>query len=313
MRAQAGLAEACRDEVRVRCRGQREVDALEGVVRAFRGARVRADADGVERALRVCRPLAQRLAEQRDGWHEEQHEAVRAGFLLRDLQRRVRLARAAGHDELAAVVRGVVGAGGVHGLHLVRLRRARAAGGGSARDAGGELFPVDGRVLELAEADARDGRVLVADGVLRLFVPFVRRREPETLREARRAPRAVAERAARRREERVDVLLRDLGCRLIAFALHGPIVAVRRAGHEVDARVLAAEIFAIREVAPHPDVREAAEVRRVRLEERLHEPLEARALVFFRKRAPARLGEDRMEVRHAEAFFRFFDRISIHG
>ena len=49
------------------------------------------------------RPLSERLSHKRNGRSQKQHHSPATGFLLHNFQRGERLARAAGHDEFAAI------------------------------------------------------------------------------------------------------------------------------------------------------------------------------------------------------------------
>ncbi len=63
---------------------------------------VGADGEAVERGFAFLRPFGERLRQQRQAGHEEQHAFAFAGQALGNLQTGEGLARAAGHDQLAA-------------------------------------------------------------------------------------------------------------------------------------------------------------------------------------------------------------------
>lgn len=91
---------------RVGGRGQRHVvgvDVLDGT----RNFGVRAHGEGAQVGLTLRGPLAQRLGQQRNRGHQEQDFGCAAecfGDAFADLQCGERLAGAAGHDQLAAVM-----------------------------------------------------------------------------------------------------------------------------------------------------------------------------------------------------------------
>ena len=119
------------------------------------------------------RPLLQRLGQQRNGGHQEQHQAVGRRFLLHDLERGEGLTRAAGHDQLAALV-GLEAFG--HGLqrrllvleglllgaqhHLVRLGQ-------------GELGPIHGAVFQVRHPQAGARDLLGLQRVFGVLAPLV--------------------------------------------------------------------------------------------------------------------------------------------
>ena len=107
---------------------------------ALVGLGVGADADGVEGFGGVVAPGHEGLVEEGDGGDEEEDEALDAGLLLDEAQGGEGLAGAAGHDEFAAVVRGIVCGGGLEGLLLV-VAEGLGGDGGAGGEAG-EGLPV---------------------------------------------------------------------------------------------------------------------------------------------------------------------------
>ena len=185
LREQVQLMELADDLVRVRDGGEGQVfDGVAAVVRRpllLRDGRVRADAHRADRLGGMGRPLVERLAEERERRDEKEDESGRFHFILRDLERGVGLAGAAGHDQLAAVGGPEMGVGGIDGLLLVLTR---GAGPGGLRRLLAvrlrlERGPVNGRLGKVGEADLHHRRHLVLQRGLGIRRPVVRRRNPE--------------------------------------------------------------------------------------------------------------------------------------
>lgn len=77
-------------------------------------------AKGRDRNLALRCPLLERLVHEGDRGSKEQHRIAGAGVLLGNAQGSERLARAARHDQLAAVGFLKAGTDGVDGLDLMR-------------------------------------------------------------------------------------------------------------------------------------------------------------------------------------------------
>lgn len=93
------------------------------------------------------------------------------------------------------------------------------------------------------------------------------------------------------------------GCVFLkTFALDGPEIAGSSAGHEVNAGVFAAEVFAGKKFIPEPNVGEQVSVAGIGLQVCLHEPLEFVALVAFGEGKFSEMGEDGMEFILAHFF-----------
>ena len=308
LRHQVERTELADDLVHVRDGGEGEIlDREAAVVRrpALLGnVRVGTDAHRAEGPGGVGRPLVERLAEERDGGDEEKDESGWFHFILRNLERGVGLARAAGHDQLAAIMRLEMPVRGGDGLRLdlvlhrvgLEVRTQRPL---SAMRPGLYGRPVHGRGGEFDQADLHHGRHLVLKRRFGVCRPAVRRRDPEPARKAARLKNAVREPLGRSREEGVDRLLGNAGIGGIALALHGPVVARDGLGDKVDAEVMTrTEVGTIREVAPKPDVRKQAFVFRQRQQIGTHQPLELRALLRLRKRFGAVTRQQLVEIRH---------------
>ena len=191
---------------------------------------VRADREAPERRRALLRPLRQRLRQEREARQEEEHALARARDALGDLQAGERLARAARHDELAAVVLREALRHLPERDLLVRPERLLRADGG--RFLRREARPVDDAPLERREVDLRHRRLLVAQRLLGVLAPVARGRDDEAPREGL---------LARRREKAVDVRLRDAMARRVVLALDGVHLACRGLGDEVDAGVARVE------------------------------------------------------------------------
>ena len=156
-------AEAGGDGVRVRGRGIRDVGqlAIALVVLEFGRLPVGAHDVRVDAAAHLVDPSAHGLGHEADGRGEEQDRAARAQ-LLRQSQRGERLACAARHDRQRPVVVLQFRLDRVDGLALVVARLEHLACVGRVA---GERAPVDVRVADPFQVDARDVAVLVVRDV----------------------------------------------------------------------------------------------------------------------------------------------------
>ena len=269
---------------RVRGHWDRHVVGVD-VLRRAGHLRVRADSERTQVQLRLRRPLPQRLTQQRDRRNREQNPCaatVLGCSALGDLERGERLAGAARHDQLAAVV-----AGGETREHLLDrggLMRTRLVTGRFgdvdlqvAVDPGD--VPVDRRVSDLRQADPlhRDG--LILESVLSVLSPPIGGGDDDPVRE-----RVLA----RRSEERIDVLLAELVRRLVELALDRRVLTtVPLAGDEVDSGVGLA--FTARPVDPPPHFVVLLRQQRIKVEVADHELLELGPAFRVRRRFAERV------------------------
>lgn len=209
-------------------------------------------------ALRLVGPHAHRLRDERDRRRQKQHERPFGEHLLREAQRRDCLARAACHDELAAVVLLEFLEAGVNGLALVRqglLEQALADG-----LALNEGVPVHIGLCHAVGEKAH--RAVLRGGLVQVRAEVLAGGDYHVVR--------VVVGCACLGVEGGDVseVERRL---LVALALDGPIRAVLRVlGDKVDSQVCA---VVCGRVLPHPHVAEALRVNRV-----VHEVVPAGAL-----------------------------------
>ena len=243
-------------------------------------ARVGADADGCQRLAGGGEPAAERLADEGDaGRQEEDGPAAVATERLRQEEAGEGLARAAGHDEGAAVVRLIVTQGGGHNVGLVVPRL-----GGLALPEGpavGQGLPVHGALRERAEVDDDDLGRLVGEGVGGVVAVALGGGHPYAPGEGegRAGGGGGVVRLAAGGYEGVDGGLVDDGLLVVELALDGGEGAVAAAGHDVDAHVGGRHAVLGGEVGPEPGAVEEAGVDGVGQEPAADEPLEARALV----------------------------------
>ena len=259
---------------------------LGGVLAAFGalvGLGVGADADGVEGIGGVVAPGHEGLVEEGDGGHKEEDEAFAAGLLLDQAQGGEGLAGAAGHDEFAAVVRGIVCGGGLEGLLLVVAEGLGGDGGagGVARQYG---------PIGLEGAQPREGHHLHGDGAVGkrpfgVVAPSIGGGEDKAVGEGALGTlegKVFAERG----QEGVDVGLGNDVAVFVAFGLDAIERAVDVLGHQVNARVLAKV-----ELRPKPDAGELRLIERQAREQAFHQMLETlpqRGFVPLRLLAEAR-------------------------
>ena len=119
---------------------------------AFADLRIGAHRKRPQRRRGVERPFAHRLAHQRQRWHEEQNELAGTGEVFRDLEAGEGLARAARHNELAAIRRRESAA---HRIERIALVRTHFLLGREHDLIVSEVGPpVDGTLLQPLHADA---------------------------------------------------------------------------------------------------------------------------------------------------------------
>ena len=182
---------------------------------------------------------------------------------FRDAQRREGLARAAGHDQLAAIM-SLEAAGHVveRGL-LMRSQMERFVPNRQRfRRCATQIGPVEWPLCEIAEAEHGAGRRQGRDGLRRVRPPLIAGIDDD----------ARGERRARRgRDERIEMRLCHPRARRIALALDGAVAAPAFCRNEINARIAALEIRArLCPLGPQPDVGEPVLVERVFDEVRLH-------------------------------------------
>lgn len=144
------------------------------VVRAFAALAnmgVRADSERADWRFCVVGPFANGLGHQRQRWHHEQNALALACDGFGDLQRSESLARAAGHDHLAAVGRREALADVCQRVLLMVQQGLLGAEDDFAPRF--EDRPVDPAFTQICQADANDGDRLVPDHFLRVDAPFL--------------------------------------------------------------------------------------------------------------------------------------------
>ena len=245
-----------------------------------------ADAHRAQGLLCVEAPLAQRLPQQGDARHEEKHGAHLERFGYAEAG--VGLARAAGHDELAAVVVLKVGFGFVDGQCLMFEGLLVRCDGLLPGESTVKGFPIYGQLREFgqmqnlgldglaSEALGSGGGEAVVGGV-----------DPQTEVEMMLRSLVVDERARRGGEESVHIRLVYLGVGTVAFTLHRPVATADGAAHEVDARVEERDAGAVRKVGPQPHLLQLVAVGWYGAEHGLHQAFEATPLVGFGMRLVA--------------------------
>ena len=259
---------------------------------AFADVGIGADADGENVCRRFRRPFPQGLTHQRNGGSQKQHKPPAAGFVLRNFQGSEGLARATGHDQLAAIPGLEMLVKGGYGRLLMRARLLAFLPGLCAADTLFQRGPVHGRAFQIGKADAPYRRFLMADGVFRLAAPFVGGGYPEPERKGGRLLLVVDKPLAGRGQKAVHGGLVYAGCFRIALALNGPEIPLDGLGNQINACILAAEVPFVRKFPPEPDMPERPRIPRHGLQKSLHEPLETVALVAFGKGNGAILGKN---------------------
>jgi len=167
------------------------------------------DGKAVQRNHALLCPLGQGLRQQVQTRDKEQDQLVLSCDSLRYLEAGKGLAGAASHNELAPVSGlktpkdRVVSAQLMGPERILRLEHRRSAGL--------KLRPVDLAVFEVMKIDLVNRWLLVAEGILRVLAPVIRRGDDDALGERLLAGRG---------EEAVDVSLADTVVRREALALN---------------------------------------------------------------------------------------------
>ena len=223
------------DELRGRCRC-REAEVGEGsVVRVFRHFRIGTDGKWRKGLVGLFAPLAERLPKKRDRWDKEQHTTIFRADSLGNLQGCKSFPRAASHDELSTLVLFKAFDDILDGGFLVR---ADGLLDDSLFHSRKELLPVDGRVLDLGKANARD-RYLLVDYRFRCMVrPVVVSGDDDAGRIIRRLP-FRGNLLAGGGKKCVNVRLVDLSTWLVAFCLDCDVFAEIGSGDQIDAHIAA--------------------------------------------------------------------------
>ena len=251
--------------------------------------RVGTDGEGADRDRGVGGPLAQGLRDERDRGGGEERAPAPAGELLGGAQGGVGLAGPAGHDQLAAAVRGEARGHVRERGPLVRAELLARALRERVRLAVEPAVPVDGGGLGAEEVEALHRRALVRDQGQRVGAPVRRGADDEPL----------AEVGVGVGEEGGDVRLADRGPGVVALDLDRREAAAAELGDEVDPDVAAP---AAGPLAPEPDAGEPPAEAAVGLQHLRHERLETPppllrvgpALAQARVHVPERRGHPRL-------------------
>ena len=271
-----------REALAVRRRRDRQVNRrlLGCVVTRRRGhLRIRTHRPRRERAVGLGRPIVQRLLEKRERGDREQDPGG-AALLLHELacdrQGRERLTRTARHDHRAAVVLLEARHHSAARTHLMVARNLALAGLRRLRRPQRIRAPIDVRIAQIRQRDARNWDLLALDRILRVLTPRRARRVHDD---------AAAERLfARCRQERVNVRLLNAVTQRVELALNGhrTLAVVDRDRNQVDARVARA---ALRPLTPQVDLLELVRETSVMEQELARQLLEQRALLALALRA----------------------------
>ncbi len=255
---------------------------------------VRTHGVAVQRRRRFLGPFGERLRQQREARHEEQHTATLAGQFLGNLERGEGLAGAAGHDELAARILGEARFDGRQRRLLVRAQRFLRLEDRSR--VGLVLRPVDPARLQIVQRDEADRRLLPLQRLAQMAGAAGRGEEDQAM---------GVGLAARGGEERGQIAQRELGILVVELGLYRVQLAGCGFGHEVDAGIGAhvakpalRGLRAPRFPQPHTGGVKVAVIRLV-LEISLDQPLEVTAFLALGDRGGAKGVEQVSQGRHA--------------
>lgn len=146
------------------------------------------------------------------------------------------------------------------------------------------------------------------DGVFRLAPPCVGGGNPEPQGKGCRPALIIDELLAGRGQKTVHSGLVYSGLRIIALTLNSPKLSFHGLGDKIDARILAAKFFPVRELVPEPDMPERALIPGDGLQKRLHQAFKTVALIPFGKGYGAVFGKEVVEG-HAGVLLKRIGRI----
>ena len=273
------------------------IGSIGAIAGASVGGVVGADTDGGDVLAGIGAPCVERLSQQGDAGHHEQHQPVAAGHGLGNLQCGVGLAGAAGHDELATVVRGEIVHRLVHGYGLMLHGLFAGQCGLRAVEPVPQLLPVDGRIGKVAKADAAERDGLSGGGLAGVASEHVGGAHPKATGEMGGLQGIdVGELPSGGGDEGIDHGFGDDGALLVAFALNGPVVALNGSGHKVDAGVVAAKVGTCGEIGPHPHFAELAGIAGVGKQPVGYQPFKLVTFIPFGKCATTNFFEYRREI-----------------
>ena len=230
---------------------------------------VRANCETVQRRGAFLGPFGQGLRQEGQAGYQEQDALTPAGQGLRDLQAGKRLARTAGHDELAPVGNLQPGQRGIQGLPLMKPElfldlQHRCC-------LGLVLGPLDLAVLQIVQVDLADGWLLVTQRLLGVGAPVVRRADNDPVSEWL---------LARGGEETVDVALLQPVVFGVQLALDRvDFTSSLGLGDQVDARVALVQPLLRRPFTIGPDLAVEVAVGRFVAQVAEHQLLEVRAFL----------------------------------
>ena len=254
----------------------RNLQFLEGgVLVSPTGTGIRADADIAMGYSALLRPLAHRLLEQRNRRDQVQDLSSRTGHGLGKAQRSKGLPGTAGHHELAAVM---IRETPKDILERVLLMRAQGKAFAAPRQTLGavrkKVRPIDRPISEVPEPEDLTRGLQALNGLLRVPTPLIASINHDS-------PRKRITR--RRRNERVEVILRDTGTRGIELALDGAASAEGVFSDEIDSSVRTVEAWReSRPLRPKRDGRELVGIEGILTKIALHKALEESALLNLR-------------------------------
>ena len=219
----------------------------------------------------LLRPLAHRLLKQRNRRDQVQDLSSPAGHSLGKPQRGKGLPGATRHDELAAIMILEAPKDIPERVLLVRAEgKAFTAPRQTLRSVRKKVRPIDRPISEIPEPEDLTRGLQALDGLLRVPAPLIAGIDDNPTRKGI---------TRRRRNEGVEVILRDTGARRVELALDGAAATEGVFGDEIDSSVRSVE--AGREsppLRPERDRRELVGIDGILAKIALHEALEESAL-----------------------------------
>ena len=146
-----------------------------------------------------------------------------------------------------------------------------------------EFSPIDWRIAQIGHIEPTNRRLLVLDGFLSVFVPFVGSRNPKPLGKLGGLVVFVRKLTARSRQKAIHSRFVYRGIFGKTFALYRPIVSLFGKCHQINSRIVATKIVSCRKFVPKPYFFEQIGIFPFGQQKGLHEPFESVAFVALRK------------------------------
>ncbi len=146
-----------------------------------------------------------------------------------------------------------------------------------------ESLPIHRIFVEVNQIETSNRRILVFNSLLGCCIPFVRGRNPQSLRECLR--RAIAlETSSRGGQKGIHRWFINITICRVTLALYRPIISRICFCDKINSCILTAKLIMMRKFAPQPHLFEKMNVKCRCPQISLHQALKTKPFVFLRKR-----------------------------